>query len=113
MLILKPSKIHGIGVFTTKRITKGTVFDFTSDAVLVKKVRNVYHKRYCVRYQEGWWCPQDFNQMNIGWYLNHSTKPNIEVETKVSPYHAVKDITAGQELTINYTHLTDKYWLVN
>jgi hypothetical protein len=39
--------------------------------------------------------------MWIGWYLNHSGSPNSD-EREEECYYAVRDIAAGEEITIDY-----------
>jgi SET domain-containing protein len=41
--------------------------------------------------------------MSVGWYLNHSQRPNLSV----SDYRALSDIAGGSELTINYRHFEE------
>ena len=111
MLILKQSKIHGVGVFTTKKIDKGIdiekEFNIPDDSVLRKKVTKPLEKRYCCKYKDGYYCPENFNRMSLWWYLNHSKNPNIDVETRYNPYMTNRIIKANEELTINYEYLND------
>lgn len=103
MLILKPSNIQGVGVFTTRKIRVGEnpFIGIPDDSFLHKKVSNP-QKRYCIyEDRKGWWGPKDFTRMAIWWYLNHSKNPNIDTDT----WKAIKPINGGKELTINYNKL--------
>jgi SET domain-containing protein len=103
MLILKPSKIEGIGVFTTTRIKKGVLppLFVSKDWVLRRMAPTGYERRFCLydEAREGYWWPRSFYQMNIGWYLNHSTNPNCS--SSIHP-KTLRFIEAGEELTIDY-----------
>lgn len=104
MLILKPSLIHGVGVFTTEDIAKGKVLPLFApgDWKYVGSVSG-WKARYCVRTGErggGYYAPEDYHRMSIGWYLNHSKLPNVSLS-----WRAKKAIRSGDELTINYEGL--------
>lgn len=113
MIILKPSKIEGVGCFTTIPISKGQVADiwFKDDVRVVKK-RNVKDKtlygHYCVETKDEYICPVSFKRMSVGWYINHSNKPNLDSGGTDGIYRAIRDIKAGQELTIDYRLLDDE-----
>ena len=49
--------------------------------------------------------PIDFGKMEIGWYLNHSYFPNTF--HKEYHFYALKDIKAGEEITIDYNDLEE------
>ena len=38
--------------------------------------------------------------MSIGWYLNHSSRPNVQIDGLSA--RAVRAIRAGAELTVDY-----------
>ncbi len=79
MLVLRPSAIHGIGVYTTAAIGSGEhlrlwqpddwrflTFAEAEQDPDVRAVREIY----CVRDGTGYHCPLDFHRMSIGWYMN-------------------------------------------
>src|SRR4051794_13321730 len=85
LLVLKPSNIHGVGVFAAKTIKKGDVLPLikSSDSREIKRPSK-YQKTICVPYPAAnnsrhklYFGPIDFYQMSIGWYLNHSDTPNV------------------------------------
>ena len=109
MLILRPSKIKGagVGVSTTLNIKRGervTLFSKNERSSLVKTDKpDFFTKRFCPydKTRKGYWCPQDFHRMSIGWYINHSKKPNVSPVKWV----AIKYIRKGEELTTDYRNL--------
>jgi SET domain-containing protein len=111
MLILEPSPIHGVGVFSRKNIKKGAVLPlFAKHDLAVRKHASPIERHYAVHYTAknrigskplGWHCPKDFHRMSVGWYTNHSKRPNVETRT----WKALRDIKKGEEITIDYSFL--------
>jgi uncharacterized protein len=108
---LKPSKIHGVGVFAIVDIPKGTdVFadedepivwiDKSTVEALPKPLGELYHS-FAIIKEEKYGCPRSFNNLTISWYLNHSERPNMTADSDYR-FYAVRDIRAGEELTIDY-----------
>lgn len=107
-LILKPSPIQGIGVFTLSPIKKGDRVRLSSenDAKIVEaselaRLPKAYYQYHVPDVQGNWWGPLDYNCMSIGWYLNHSKNPNIDIS---SNFAAVRQIAKDEELTIDYSY---------
>ena len=110
---IKPSKIHGVGVFAVRKISSGTNlfpetkvnFEFITWNQLghvSPSIRKMIHD-FFVDNDFGFWCPdQSLNQLNLSFYLNHSTTPNC-YHSEAGEIFAVKDISIGQELTLNYS----------
>ncbi len=111
MFILKPSGIHGVGVFTTKKIKAGTRIEWDlfrrGDLKRVKRVTHPLERRYCIwdRKLKIWWCPQHFSRMSLGWYTNHSKTPNVSCGGRYDHWVTLRDIKAGEEITISYKAL--------
>lgn len=101
MNILKPSRIHGVGVFTTTAIRKGenVALFARGDWIFLKRCTG-YQRRYCTPAPGGYYLPRDFNRMSIGWYLNHSARPNVDARKLA--WRALRYIRPGEELTIDY-----------
>lgn len=101
MLYLKPSPLHGVGVFTTTPIPKGTELDLflPHESVSRKRLPSGVRGRYCTKRKGGgWWVPRDPNHMSIGWYLNHSyERSNLESIT----FKTTRYIRAGEELLLD------------
>ena len=82
---------RGVGVFAIRDIPESTKL-FVGDIgetvkVLVSEVDRLEDRELRVMYYD--FCPIivgcfiapiDFNQMTMGWYLNHSNDPNVQVE---------------------------------
>lgn len=113
---LKPSKIHGVGVFAIKKIRRGTrlFFDDLDEMVWVKEatvkrlpkeIARLYED-FPPRTDERLGCPRSFNRLTMGWYLNESTRPNVAC-TGNYDFKALKDIKAGEELTVDYSSFPD------
>ena len=116
MLVLRPSAIHGIGVYTTAAIGTGEhlrlwqpddwrflTFAEAEQDPDVRAVREIY----CVRDGAGYHCPLDFHRMSIGWYMNHSDTPNVVSSRELNfEYFAARPIDAGEEIVCDYRMLT-------
>lgn len=118
--ILKPSTLGGVGVFATHDISAGTqLFRHEGHTIRKLKIKNVPEElvKYCVYINdEECLCPERFDRMEIGWYINHSNTPNIENrgEVKIDEnngvkpnFYAIKDIKAGDEILIDYNTLNE------
>lgn len=102
MLILKPSGIHGVGVFTVRKIRRGEkVSLWRPRDYKFRSTVSIVERRFCIPDKNGWHGPANFLAMSIGWYLNHSSKPNLKIRRWV----ALRDIARGEELTIDYSKL--------
>jgi len=107
-LLLKPSGIQGVGVFTLGPIAKGEkvpVFPEDDSVVVAReefaRLPPDYAKYHVPDAEEGkWWGPKDYHRMTIGWYLNHSDAPNIDA---LADWTALRRIEPGEELTIDYS----------
>jgi len=91
-LYIKPSKIHGYGLFTTIDLLPNTELG----------ISHVYHDWF----EDGW------IRTPLGGFYNHSETPNCELRdstmdegflTGIKLLYTKIDIKAGQELTCIYT----------
>jgi hypothetical protein len=112
---LKPSPIHGIGVFAIREIPRGTnIFkDDRSEMVWVDRteiqrkggeIRRLYED-FCVQDDGKYGCPNGFNNLTVAWYINEpseGTEPNVECRDEYD-FFAARDIEAGEELTVDYS----------
>ncbi len=120
--ILKPSSLGGIGVFATHDIPAETqIFNLKQQLKRTLKIKDVPQDfiKYCIYISdEECICPERFDRMEIGWYLNHSDTPNIataEAITESSANNGIKkrhiyttkDIKAGDEILIDYNYLNE------
>ncbi len=110
---LKPSKIQGVGVFALEKFTKGTKLELfekndyrfiKKEDIKKKKLNLKLVKNYSIPDIKGYHAPKSFSRMSVGWFLNHSDKPNATFDDKYE-YFALKNIRANEEITINYDNL--------
>lgn len=117
---IRPSKIHGVGVFAIRDIPKGTRIFPEDETELVwqkksalgldelpEEIRRLYDQ-FCLITAKGetYGCPKNFNLMTVAWYLNHSKTPNVGC-SKDYTFFALRDIRMGEELTADYHTYND------
>lgn len=111
---LKPSPVHGIGVFAIRDIPKGcrTIFSQNVGEWIKLPVADVDklpdHSRslvetYCLYDEEHYYVPDyGFKVMDMVNYLNHSSTPNIISVKDGEYFETIVDISLGSELLVNY-----------
>ncbi len=111
---LKPSGIHGIGVFAIADIPKGCRDIFSKDSgnwikLPISDVEQLpAHSRelietYCLYDEDNYFVPDyGFKIMDLVNYLNHSSSPNLISVDDGKFFEAIVDIPAGTELLVNY-----------
>lgn len=84
-LTIKPSEIHGLGLFT-------------NDDIDSQHLLGITHVRDD-RFQDG------YIRTPLGGFFNHSTEPNcyVEVENDFIKLITLRVIKAGEEITASYT----------
>lgn len=114
---LRPSAVHGIGVFAITDIPKGCRHIFSRGVgdwikLSFEDVENLpQHSRslietYCLYDENSYYVPDyGFKVMDIVNYLNHSSTPNIISVNEGEDFEALIDIPAGTELLVNYKSL--------
>lgn len=117
--MLKPSPVHGIGVFAMRDIPKGcrTIFSRNVGEWIKLPIADVEklpdHSRnlvetYCLYDEEHYYVPDyGFKVMDMVNYLNHSSTPNIISVNDGEYFEALTDIAAGEELLVNYGLIVD------
>lgn len=106
---LGPSQ-YGIGVFALHHIAEGTALKLCGDdeaeishTVAIEAVPEALLK-YCIPVSATKVIrPNDFSCMQVIWYVNHAAEPNAGHEG--FRYRALRDIAAGEEITIDYNTL--------
>ncbi len=113
-IMLKPSPVHGIGVFAIRDIPKGCRTMFSKDSgewiklpiAEVEKLPEASKdlvETYCLYDEEHYYVPDyGFKKMDLVNYLNHSAQPNVRSVNDGEFFEAITDIPAGQELLVNY-----------
>ena len=117
--MLKPSGIHGIGVFAIRPIPKGcrSIFSkgvgewiklpITGVDQLPQHAKDLV-ETYCLFDEENYYVPDyGFKLMDLVNYLNHSDAPNIISVNDGEYFEALRDIGTGEELLVNYGHLVE------
>ncbi|HKZ66851.1 MAG TPA: SET domain-containing protein [Chitinophagaceae bacterium] len=116
---LKPSAVHGIGVFAITDIPKGCRNLFSKNVgdwikLPVADVEKLpEHSRslietYCLYDEEHYFVPDyGFKIMDLVNYLNHSSSPNVISVNDGEYFEALVDIPAGTELMINYGQIVE------
>jgi SET domain-containing protein len=113
--VLKPSSIHGLGVFLVSPVRRGELiwrFDSRIDRVyapdeLASLPEHVqaYLRTYCT-----WHAPSGLFVLcgDNGRYFNHSAKPStVSNAISFGEDHAARDLDAGEELTSDYSTICD------
>jgi SET domain-containing protein len=91
-LVIRPSRIHAVGVFTTSPIRKAArVVEYSGPRLTAEEANRLYDG-------EG-----------LGAYLNHSCDPNCEVDEIRNRVWilAIRNIAAGEELLWDYNLYDD------
>ncbi len=111
---IKPSPLHGNGVFALRSIPKGCRNMFsTGIGEFIKVERSEVdalppHSKYlvetyCLFDEDHYWIPEyGFKVMDVSLYLNHSDAPNLISINDGEFFETLRDIEAGEELLIDY-----------
>lgn len=108
---LRPSKLHGVGVFAIRDIPAGVdlfpnenteFFKIKKSAIvdLNEQERKLYED-FCVFEGEDIWIPASFNSLTVSWFLNESKEPNTEY-TEDDSFRTTRNVKEGEELTVDY-----------
>ena len=118
-VMIKPSPVHGIGVFAIRDIPKGTR-DLFSQGVgewikltiaeveaLPKHSRDLV-ENHCLFDEDHYYVPDyGFKLVDLFVYLNHSDTPNVISINEGEYFEATRDIAAGEELLVDYGTIVD------
>ena len=105
---LKPSTIHGIGVFAGENIKKGEIIGtfFEPFDVRLGSLRVAGLPRIAQEYLEHFAYVDLYGSYNLNSdnekYFNHSEYPNIGTDMHSQDDIALRDISVDEELTVNY-----------
>jgi len=120
-VMLRPSKISGVGVFAIRDIPKGCREMFSKPettqqwiTIPMKEVERLpAHSRdmiynYCLFDDENYYVQAEgFKKMDLSHYLNHSDSPNVTSISDGDFFETLRDIKAGEELLIDYGTIVD------
>jgi SET domain-containing protein len=111
-----PSRIHGVGVLAIRDIPAGTrLFRGEEERVawvrwdvvrrLPRHLRQLYVD-FGMLWDDSFGVPRTFNMLSVGWYLNHSERPNV-VAGDDGRFRTLRRIRKGEELTADYRTFAD------
>ena len=111
------SGIHGVGVRAIRDIPAGTmVFRGESERVtwvsraalrrLPVAIRQLYED-FGMVWGDQIGVPPTLNMLSVGWYVNHSDRPNLEADEDAR-FRTLRRIRKGEELTADYRTFTDE-----
>lgn len=98
----------GRGVFTNKRIKKGQTIEVCPMIVFDKKDRLAINDTFLYEYYFEWGNSTKKGALALGYgsIYNHSYNPNAryipDFDLNILTFEAIRDIDAGEELTVNY-----------
>jgi SET domain-containing protein len=117
--MIQPSPIHGIGVFAIRDIPKGTKNIFSKESGEWIKVHRAEvdalptHSKnlvetHCLFDEDFYFLPDyGFKKLDIVIFLNHADDPNIISVNDGVYFEAIRDISCGEELLIDYGTIVD------
>ena len=111
------SRVHGVGVLAVRDIPRGTfVFRGESERVawvsrawvrrLPEGLRRLYED-FGMVWGERIGVPPNLNRLSVGWYVNHSDRPNLHADDD-GRFVTLRRIRAGEELTADYRTFVDE-----
>ncbi|CAN5860130.1 hypothetical protein BH11BAC4_BH11BAC4_26490 [soil metagenome] len=118
-VMLKPSPVQGIGVFAIAAISKGQRQIFSNDtsewlAIPKKEIETLpKHSKavvenFCLYDEENYFVPEyGFKMVDLVIFLNHDANPNIASINDGEDFIALRDISAGEELLIDYGEIVE------
>src|SRR5579872_919412 len=109
-LVVRPSPIHAVGVYTSTPIRKGTrIVEYAGERITPEEADRRYDgatRTYLYGLEDG---KTVIDGEGLAAYLNHSCDPNCEIdEIKGRVWlFALRDIAAGEELLWDYNLYDD------
>lgn len=111
---IRPSKIHGVGVFAIRPIpintdifkgSKTKFFGFAKKQLkkVPASVKKIIYD-FCVVENEKVWIPRfGLNSIDVSFFLNHSNKPNVKFNEKTGSFETLRPIKTREELSVDYS----------
>jgi SET domain-containing protein len=113
-VMIKPSSLHGIGVFAIRDIPKGTRNIFSNGIgewikvskeevnALPQHAKDLI-ENHCLFDEGNYFIPDyGFKLVDLVIYLNHSDTPNVISINDGEQFEAIVDIKCGEELLVDY-----------
>ncbi|EKE11949.1 MAG: Nuclear protein SET [uncultured bacterium] len=95
--------VSGLGLFTTKNIPRGTfIIEYTGELIPTRQT-GASGGKYLFKINSRW-AIDGKGRENLSRYINHSCKPNCEVQInrRMILIYALRDIAEGEELSYDY-----------
>ena len=104
---------NGIGVFTDRPLKKGEpIHLWQRGDWKIWRPKNyeelVWANKWCIYAWEAFYGPRNPHQMSLAWYVNHSSRPNLDTSFSHKgkwTFTARRKIRTGEQLTVNYSAL--------
>jgi SET domain-containing protein len=118
-VMMKPSPIHGNGVFALRTIPKGQRGLFSknigdwipverSEIDTLPQYSKDLVETYCLYDEQHYYLPDyGFKVMDIVNFLNHSETPNVKSIKDGEDFETLREIYEGEELLINYGEIVE------
>ncbi len=118
-VMIKPSPLHGIGVFAIRDIPKGTRNIFSqgvgewikltiAEVEALPKHSKDLVENHCLFDEDVYYVPDyGFKLVDLVIYLNHADTPNVVSINDGEFFEAIIDIKAGEELLVDYGTIVD------
>ena len=118
-VMIKPSPLHGIGVFAIRTIPKGTKNIFSEgmgEWIQVSKQEvdtlpassKDLIENHCLFDEDHYFISEyGFKLVDLVIYLNHSEIPNVRSLNEGEQFEALRDIQEGEELLVDYGTIVD------
>ena len=118
-VMIRPSGIHGIGVFAIRDIPEGCRDIFSKEMgewVIVPRSETdalPVHARelienYCLYDEGNYFIPaQGFKAIDLSLFLNHSDTPNIFSVNDGEYFETIRPVRKGEELFVNYGDIVE------
>lgn len=111
------SEKKGKGAFAKKTIKKGTIVDIAYVVPIpnkdYKKIYKTILYNYCYIWEDPEHMPAFRNAitLSVSQFINHSFEPNVkylyDYENKAIEFSAIRDISKGEEILVNYNGLVE------
>ena len=118
-VMIKPSPLHGIGVFAIRDIPKGTRNIFSqgvgewikltiAEVEALPKHSMDLVEHHCLFDEDFYYVPDyGFKLVDLVIYLNHSDTPNVVSINEGEYFEAISAIKVGEELLVDYGTIVD------
>ncbi|MBI2617435.1 SET domain-containing protein-lysine N-methyltransferase [Candidatus Gottesmanbacteria bacterium] len=111
---MKPSPIHGVGVFAIRTIPKGinifkgsqeSFYDFTKKELqkISKPVQKLIYDFCCIEKGKVFIPKAGLNSIDISFFVNHSNKPNVRFDEEQGSFITLRKISSNEELVVDYS----------